>query len=142
MKECVQVLHDLQLSRRAAALVAIREKYKQHKVCVTLYTFLISYMVFAVNIRLKIYDVIVTVQMRLGIVISIRDTRFLFWRCQRIIVVGHKNAAKIKNGRDALITWWIVRSVPSVEIARGLAQLGYLMVWLLSKAAYSEWCAC
>ncbi|PWA64465.1 cyclin-like, Cyclin A [Artemisia annua] len=31
LKECVQVLHDLQLSRRAAALVAIREKYKQHK---------------------------------------------------------------------------------------------------------------
>nr|XP_043617769.1 G2/mitotic-specific cyclin C13-1-like [Erigeron canadensis] len=31
LKECVQVLHDLQLSRRAANLVAVREKYRQHK---------------------------------------------------------------------------------------------------------------
>ncbi|XP_071689529.1 G2/mitotic-specific cyclin C13-1-like [Rutidosis leptorrhynchoides] len=31
LKECVLILHDLQSSRRAANLVAIREKYKQHK---------------------------------------------------------------------------------------------------------------
>ncbi|GJZ36555.1 G2/mitotic-specific cyclin C13-1-like protein [Tanacetum coccineum] len=31
LRECVQVLHDLQLSKRATALVAIREKYKQQK---------------------------------------------------------------------------------------------------------------
>ncbi|KAF5808961.1 putative cyclin domain-containing protein [Helianthus annuus] len=31
LKECVQILHDLQSSRRAANLVAIREKYNQHK---------------------------------------------------------------------------------------------------------------
>ncbi|XP_071733301.1 G2/mitotic-specific cyclin C13-1-like isoform X2 [Rutidosis leptorrhynchoides] len=31
LKECVKILHDLQSSRRAANLVAIREKYKQHK---------------------------------------------------------------------------------------------------------------
>ncbi|KAI3777376.1 hypothetical protein L1987_47176 [Smallanthus sonchifolius] len=31
LKECVQILHDLQLSRRAGNLVAVREKYKQHK---------------------------------------------------------------------------------------------------------------
>nr|GEU71211.1 G2/mitotic-specific cyclin C13-1-like [Tanacetum cinerariifolium] len=31
LKECVEILHDLQSSRRAGNLVAIREKYKQHK---------------------------------------------------------------------------------------------------------------
>ncbi|KAI3726641.1 hypothetical protein L1987_66440 [Smallanthus sonchifolius] len=31
LKECVQILHDLQLGRRAGTLVAVREKYKQHK---------------------------------------------------------------------------------------------------------------
>ncbi|KAL2454199.1 Cyclin-A3-2 [Abeliophyllum distichum] len=31
LKECVQIIHDLQLSRRGSALVAVREKYKQHK---------------------------------------------------------------------------------------------------------------
>ncbi|PWA93474.1 Cyclin A/B/D/E [Artemisia annua] len=31
LKECVQILHDLQSSIRAGNLVAIREKYKQHK---------------------------------------------------------------------------------------------------------------
>ncbi|KAI3758842.1 hypothetical protein L6452_06414 [Arctium lappa] len=31
LKECVQMLHDLQSSKRAATLVAVREKYKQHK---------------------------------------------------------------------------------------------------------------
>ncbi|XP_076917165.1 G2/mitotic-specific cyclin C13-1-like [Bidens hawaiensis] len=31
LKECVQILHDLQSSRRAGNLVAIREKYNQHK---------------------------------------------------------------------------------------------------------------
>uniref|UniRef100_A0A251RRX0 Putative cyclin-like, Cyclin A, plant n=1 Tax=Helianthus annuus TaxID=4232 RepID=A0A251RRX0_HELAN len=36
LKECVQILHDLQSGRRAGNLVAVREKYKQHKVCVTL----------------------------------------------------------------------------------------------------------
>ncbi|KAK6139004.1 hypothetical protein DH2020_027250 [Rehmannia glutinosa] len=30
-KECVGILHDLQMSRRGSALVAVREKYKQHK---------------------------------------------------------------------------------------------------------------
>ncbi|KVH98294.1 G2/mitotic-specific cyclin C13-1-like [Cynara cardunculus var. scolymus] len=36
LKECVEILHDLQSSRRAGKLVAIREKYKQHKfVCVS-----------------------------------------------------------------------------------------------------------
>ncbi|KAI3761133.1 hypothetical protein L1987_51541 [Smallanthus sonchifolius] len=35
LKECVQILHDLQLSRRAGNLVAVREKYKQHKHDVT-----------------------------------------------------------------------------------------------------------
>ncbi|KVI06719.1 G2/mitotic-specific cyclin C13-1-like [Cynara cardunculus var. scolymus] len=31
LKECVQMLHDLQSSKRAGNLVAVREKYKQHK---------------------------------------------------------------------------------------------------------------
>ncbi|XP_059636409.1 putative cyclin-A3-1 [Cornus florida] len=31
LKECVLILHDLQLSRRGGSLVAVREKYKQHK---------------------------------------------------------------------------------------------------------------
>ncbi|KAI3785439.1 hypothetical protein L1987_44557 [Smallanthus sonchifolius] len=31
LKECVQILHDLQSGRRAGTLVAVREKYKQHK---------------------------------------------------------------------------------------------------------------
>ncbi|KAI3802421.1 hypothetical protein L1987_30553 [Smallanthus sonchifolius] len=31
LKECVQILHDLQSSRRAGNLVAVREKYNQHK---------------------------------------------------------------------------------------------------------------
>ncbi|KAJ0818851.1 putative cyclin domain-containing protein [Helianthus annuus] len=31
LKECVQILHDLQSGRRAGNLVAVREKYKQHK---------------------------------------------------------------------------------------------------------------
>jgi len=36
LKECVEILHDLQSSRRAGNLVAVREKYNQHKVCATL----------------------------------------------------------------------------------------------------------
>ncbi|MED6162032.1 cyclin [Stylosanthes scabra] len=31
LKECVLILHDLYMSRRAASLSAVREKYKQHK---------------------------------------------------------------------------------------------------------------
>ncbi|KAK1427470.1 hypothetical protein QVD17_16156 [Tagetes erecta] len=31
LKECVEILHDLQSSRRAGNLVAVREKYNQHK---------------------------------------------------------------------------------------------------------------
>uniref|UniRef100_A0A5B7AQ84 Putative G2/mitotic-specific cyclin C13-1-like n=1 Tax=Davidia involucrata TaxID=16924 RepID=A0A5B7AQ84_DAVIN len=31
LKECVLIIHDLQLSRRGSSLVAVREKYKQHK---------------------------------------------------------------------------------------------------------------
>ncbi|GJX20821.1 G2/mitotic-specific cyclin C13-1-like protein [Tanacetum coccineum] len=31
LKECVQILHDLQSSKRAGNLITIREKYKQHK---------------------------------------------------------------------------------------------------------------
>ncbi|KAA8537813.1 hypothetical protein F0562_027607 [Nyssa sinensis] len=31
LKECVLIIHDLQLSRRGASLVAVRDKYKQHK---------------------------------------------------------------------------------------------------------------
>ncbi|KAJ9567622.1 hypothetical protein OSB04_003588 [Centaurea solstitialis] len=31
LKECVRILHDLQSSKRAGSLVAVREKYKQHK---------------------------------------------------------------------------------------------------------------
>lgn len=31
LKECVLIIHDLQLSRRGGSLVAVREKYKQHK---------------------------------------------------------------------------------------------------------------
>ncbi|KAL3828893.1 hypothetical protein ACJIZ3_017695 [Penstemon smallii] len=31
LKECVCILHDLQLSRRGSSLVATRDKYKQHK---------------------------------------------------------------------------------------------------------------
>lgn len=34
LKECVQIIHDLQLSKRGSAWVAVREKYRQHKVCV------------------------------------------------------------------------------------------------------------
>jgi cyclin A len=34
LEECVLILHDLYLSRRAASLKAVREKYKQHKVIV------------------------------------------------------------------------------------------------------------
>ncbi|KAI3522225.1 hypothetical protein L1887_11709 [Cichorium endivia] len=31
LKECVEILHDLQSSKRAGNLLAVREKYKQHK---------------------------------------------------------------------------------------------------------------
>ncbi|WCJ35513.1 CYCLIN A3 4 [Euphorbia peplus] len=31
LRECVHIIHDLYLSRRGGALLAIREKYKQHK---------------------------------------------------------------------------------------------------------------
>ncbi|XP_052191383.1 putative cyclin-A3-1 [Diospyros lotus] len=31
LKECVVILHDLQLKKRGSALVAVREKYNQHK---------------------------------------------------------------------------------------------------------------
>ena len=36
LKECVLIIHDLQLSKRGSALVAVREKYKQHKVYIAL----------------------------------------------------------------------------------------------------------
>lgn len=32
LKECVLIIHDLQLSKRGSSLVAVRDKYKQHKV--------------------------------------------------------------------------------------------------------------
>lgn len=32
LKECVGILHDLQMGRRESALMAVRDKYKQHKV--------------------------------------------------------------------------------------------------------------
>jgi hypothetical protein len=40
LEECVTMLHDLYLSRRAASFKAVREKYKQQKVIVL--TFSIS----------------------------------------------------------------------------------------------------
>ena len=36
LKECVLIIHDLQLSKRAGSLVAVREKYNQHKVTMLL----------------------------------------------------------------------------------------------------------
>ncbi|KAK3011693.1 hypothetical protein RJ639_011643 [Escallonia herrerae] len=38
LKECVLIIHDLQLSRRGSSLVAIRDKYKKHKVYSALYS--------------------------------------------------------------------------------------------------------
>ncbi|KAL0314956.1 UNVERIFIED_CONTAM: putative cyclin-A3-1 [Sesamum angustifolium] len=35
LKECVCILHDLQMSRRGSALVAVREKYKRQKISAT-----------------------------------------------------------------------------------------------------------
>ncbi|KAG5613016.1 hypothetical protein H5410_024297 [Solanum commersonii] len=43
LKECVLILHDLQLSRRGGSLVAVRDKYKQHKFkCVSTLTSLVE----------------------------------------------------------------------------------------------------
>lgn len=50
LKECVTILHELQSSRRCGNLVAIREKYKQHKVCAT---FSLSNYIILVSIALK-----------------------------------------------------------------------------------------
>ncbi|KAL6572460.1 Cyclin [Orobanche minor] len=37
LKECVGILHDLQMSKRGSALVAVREKYNQHEfICVSM----------------------------------------------------------------------------------------------------------
>lgn len=35
LKECVNILHDIQLSKRGGSLVSVREKYKQHMVCIS-----------------------------------------------------------------------------------------------------------
>lgn len=35
LKECVLIIHDLQLSRRGGSLMAVRDKYNQHKVYTT-----------------------------------------------------------------------------------------------------------
>ncbi|KAK7352457.1 hypothetical protein VNO80_17879 [Phaseolus coccineus] len=43
LKECVIILHDLYLSRKAASFKAIREKYKQHKVLIFFIYFVIIY---------------------------------------------------------------------------------------------------
>lgn len=40
LKECVLIIHDLYLSRRGGSLQAVREKYKQHKVCVVECTYI------------------------------------------------------------------------------------------------------
>ena len=32
LEDCVHAMHELQMGRKAASLVVIREKYKQHKV--------------------------------------------------------------------------------------------------------------
>ncbi|KAF5189681.1 Cyclin-a3-2 [Thalictrum thalictroides] len=34
LKDCVSAIHDLQLNRKGGSLVSIRDKYKQHKVCI------------------------------------------------------------------------------------------------------------
>lgn len=34
LEECVLILHDIYLSRKAGSLKAVREKYKQHRVIV------------------------------------------------------------------------------------------------------------
>jgi hypothetical protein len=41
LEECVLILHDLYLSRKAASLKAVREKYKQHKVIVLPFLFVV-----------------------------------------------------------------------------------------------------
>jgi cyclin A len=43
LEECVRMLHDLYLSRRAASFRAVRDKYKQNKVIVL--TFSLSFVI-------------------------------------------------------------------------------------------------
>jgi hypothetical protein len=33
LKDCILAIHDLQLRKKCSNLTAIRDKYKQHKVC-------------------------------------------------------------------------------------------------------------
>ncbi|KAG8062738.1 hypothetical protein GUJ93_ZPchr0003g16773 [Zizania palustris] len=33
LKDCITLIHDLQLNRKGSSLMAIRNKYKQHKIC-------------------------------------------------------------------------------------------------------------
>jgi cyclin A len=33
LKDCIIAIHELQLNRKCSSVMAIRDKYKQHKVC-------------------------------------------------------------------------------------------------------------
>lgn len=36
LKDCITCIHDLQLNRKGSSLMAIRDKYKQHRVSLNL----------------------------------------------------------------------------------------------------------
>lgn len=83
LKECVLIIHDLYLSRRGGALQAVREKYKQHKVCTCNTRHWYDYILFCCNlIEIKLI-LLETVQMRGNDACFSGDSRFLFWRCSR-----------------------------------------------------------
>ncbi|KAF9600224.1 hypothetical protein IFM89_005048 [Coptis chinensis] len=44
LKDCVLAIHDLQLSRKGSTLASIRDKYKQHKVCISGCAFFLFYL--------------------------------------------------------------------------------------------------
>ncbi|CAJ2640925.1 unnamed protein product [Trifolium pratense] len=81
LEECVQILHDLYLSRRAASLKAVRQKYKQQKVmdCFTLSVCCIVVLVKSYYGRLSdLNSLFVTVQICGKLACMSRGTKPLF----------------------------------------------------------------
>lgn len=77
LKECVGILHQLQMSKRGSALVAVREKYNQPKVYI--FPSMLPSCLLVIVLKLEMV-VLATVQMCVSIVFAFGSSRILLQR--------------------------------------------------------------
>ncbi|KAG6422070.1 hypothetical protein SASPL_118633 [Salvia splendens] len=106
LKECVTILHDLQLSKRGGSLVAIREKYNHHK-------------------SNSANCLLLTVQMCVGVALACRNPRVLFPPVKKLTT--SLGALNIKEVYIKAIEFSSVISFVFSEISDSANKVGFTM---------------